>query len=122
MLNLCNLRPNSAFENMVQEIKQPSVERRKTNLYFDFMLTRRRNSLLYEVRKMKRGGDLFKYWTDFDGSITVKKEEGGQKTRLTTITNKKDSNIRTYTTFEVKEEFSKKKFKKKTKKKKIIIK
>ena len=109
VLNLCNLRPNSAFEKMVQEIKNPSAERRKTNLYFNFMLTRRRNSLLYEVRKLKRETDIFKYWTDFDGSITIKKEEGGQKTRLTSITNRKDSTIRTYTTFEVKDEFSKKK-------------
>ena len=109
VLNLSNLRPNSAFDKMITEIKNPSAERRKTNLYFNFMLTRRRNSLLYEVRKMKRDGDLFKYWTDFDGSITIKKEEGGQKTKLTSITNRKDHYIRTYTTFEVKDEFSKKK-------------
>ena len=51
VLTLSNLRPNSAFNKMVQEIKNPSAERRKTNLYFNFMLTRRRNSLLYEVRK-----------------------------------------------------------------------
>ena len=51
VLTISNLRPNSAFNKMVQEIKNPSAERRKTNLYFNFMLTRRRNSLLYEVRK-----------------------------------------------------------------------
>ena len=51
VLNLSNLRPNSAFDKMITEIKNPSAERRKTNLYFNFMLTRRRNSLLYEVRK-----------------------------------------------------------------------
>ena len=109
MLTLANLQPNSAFEKMVAEIKNPSPERRKSNMYFNFMLTRRRNSLLYEVRKMKRDGEIFKYWTDFDGTITLKKDEGGLKTRLTSITTRKDFNVRTYTVREVKEEFTKKK-------------
>ena len=108
MMTLSNLRPNSAFESMVNEIKNPNPERRKTNLYFNFMLTRRRNTLLYEVRKLKRDGAIFKYWSDFNGAITVKKEEGGQKQKLTCISNKKDYTIRSYTAKEVREEFSKK--------------
>ena len=94
---------------MVTEIKNPNAERRKTNLYFNFMLTRRRNSLLYEIRKMKRDGAIFKYWSDFNGTITIKVEEGGVKHKLTAITSKKDYNIRTYTSKEVKEEFGQKK-------------
>ena len=107
MLSLSNLRPDSAFQKMVTEIKQPSADRRKMNMYFNFMLTRRRNSLLFEVRKLKRDGAVFKYWTDFDGTITLKKDEGGLKTKLTSITNRKDYNVRTYSTREVKEEFAK---------------
>lgn len=101
MLTLANLQPNSAFEMMVAEIKNPSPERRKANMYFNVMLTRRRNSLLYEVRRLKRDGEVFKYWTDFDGTITLKKDEGGLKTRLTSITTRKDFNVRTYTVREV---------------------
>ena len=71
------------------------------------MLTRRRNSLLYEVWKLKCDGVIFKYWTDFNGTITLKKDEGSLKFKLTSITNKKDYNIRTYSTREVKEEFAK---------------
>ena len=71
-LSLANLRPNSAFEQMVTEIKKPDLERRKSNLYFNFALTRRRNGLLYEVRKLKREGAIEKYWTDFNGSVTIK--------------------------------------------------
>ena len=108
MISLGNLRPNSAYDKIVSEIKNPGPERRKTNLYVNFMLTRRRNSLLYEVRKLKRENAIFKYWSDFNGAITVKVEEGGAKQKLTCITNKKDHNIRTYTVREVKEEFSKK--------------
>ena len=107
MLTIFNLRPNSAYDQMVSEIKNPNSERRKTNLYFNFMLTRRRNSLLFEVRKLKRDGNLFKYWSDFNGTITVKKEEGGPKQKLTSISNKKNYNIRTYTAKEVREEFGK---------------
>ena len=107
-LVIWNLRPNSAFDQMVNAIKNPSVERRSTNLYFNFMLTRRRNTLLYEIRKLKRDGAIFKYWTDYDGMITVKKEEGGPKQKITSITTRKDFHIRTYTSAEVKEEFSKK--------------
>ena len=107
-LVIWNLRPNSAFDQMVNAIKNPSVERRSTNLYFNFMLTRRRNTLLYEIRKLKRDGAIFKYWTDYDGMITVKKEEGGPKQRITSITNRKDFFVRTYTSAEVKEEFGKK--------------
>ena len=58
-LVLNNLRPNSAFELMVNEIKNPNMERQKMNLYFNFMLTRRRNSLLFEIRKLKREGSIF---------------------------------------------------------------
>lgn len=108
MMTISNLRPNSAYDQMVSEIKNPNMERRKTNLYFNFMLTRRRNSLLYEVRKLKRDGDIFKYWSDFNGAITIKKEEGGQKQKLTSITNKKDYTIRSYSVKEVREEFGKK--------------
>ena len=106
-LSLANLRPNSAFEQMVTEIKKPDNERRKSNLYFNFMLTRRRNSLLYEVRKLKREGAIEKYWTDFNGSVTIKKD-GGPKVKLTGITSKRDDTIRTYTSKEVREEFGKK--------------
>ena len=109
-LTLCNLGLNSAFQSMVSEIKQPGLERRKINLYFNFMLTRRRNAVLFEVRKLKRSGDIFRFWTDFDGAITIKKEDNVNcpKQRLTCITNKKDETIRTFKAKEVKDEFSKK--------------
>ena len=51
---------------------------------------------------------IFKYWSDYDGAITVKKEEGGPKQRITSITTKKDLHIRTYTNAEVMDEFGRK--------------
>ena len=47
-LTLANLSLTSAFNKMV---KNPDAEREKTNLYFNFMLTRRRNGVPYEIRK-----------------------------------------------------------------------
>ena len=110
-LTLSNLKPDSAYDKMVTEIKNPSAERRKINLYFNFMLTRRRNSLLYEVRKLKREQSIFKYWSDWNGCITIKVGEGKEspKFKLTGITSKRDDSIRTYTVKEVREEFTKKK-------------
>ena len=107
-LSLANLSLDSAFDKMVTEIKNPGEERKKTNLYFNFMLTRRRNGLLYEVRKLKRAGDIHKFWTDYNGAITVKKDATSPKLKLTAITNKRDETLRTYTAKEVKEEFAKK--------------
>ena len=109
-LKMANLSLNSAFNKMVTEIKNPGAERKKINMYFNFMLTRRRNGLLYEVRKLKRSGDIHKFWTDYDGTITVKKDASATspKLKLTAITTKRDEFIRTYTAKEVKEEFAKK--------------
>ena len=107
-LSLANRSLNSAFNKMVTEIKNPGAERKKINLFFNFMLTRRRNGLLYEVRKLKRSGDIFKFWTDYDGTITVKKDATSPKLKLTAIGNKRDDFMRTYTCKEVKEEFAKK--------------
>ena len=107
-LTMANRSINSAFNKMVTEIKNPGAERKKTNMYFNFMLTRRRNGLLYEVRKLKRSGDIHKFWTDYDGSITVKKDATSPKLKLTAITTKRDEFMRTYTAKEVKEEFAKK--------------
>ena len=109
-LSLANLGLNSAFSKIVREIKFPDSERKKINLYFNFMLTKRRNSLLYEIRKLKRSGDIFKFWTDFNGAITIKREDSDScpKLRLTAMSNKREEHIRTYTAKEVKEEFAKK--------------
>ena len=107
-LSLANLSLTSAFNKMVTEIKNPDAERKKTNLYFNFMLTRRRNGLLYEIRKLKRAGDIFKFWTDYDGAITVKKDALSPKLKLTAITSKGEEFMRTYTAKEVNEEFAKK--------------
>ena len=41
------------------------------------------------VMKLKRSGDIHKFWTDFDGSITVKKDATSPKLKLTAITTKK---------------------------------
>ena len=41
------------------------------NLYANFELTKKRNGLLFEVRKAKRENRIAKYFVDFDGNIEV---------------------------------------------------
>ena len=54
--------------------------------------------------------NIFKFWTDFNGAITIKREDSDScpKLRLTAMSNKREEHIRTYTAKEVKEEFAKK--------------
>ena len=102
-------RPGTAYHQMVNSIKNPG-DSKHINVYFNFMLTRRRNSLLYEIRKLKREGKISQYYTDFDGSIHVKKEVNGKKEKVTGFYDKKDKNhlfLRTFSIQELKETFSK---------------
>ena len=49
------------------------------NVFFNFMLTKRRNELLYEVRKLKRAKKIDKFFSDDRGHITIKLGEKSEK-------------------------------------------
>ena len=70
-------------------------------------LTRRRNSLLYEVRKLKREGKVKKFFTDYDGSISIKRSVDGPKIKITSITkdpkDKKNTDIKSFTIAELRD-------------------
>ena len=46
-----NQKPGSAYHTLCKNIK--SVKNLTTNIYFNFMLTKRRSTLLFEARKLK---------------------------------------------------------------------
>ena len=52
-------------------------------MYLNFELTKRRNAVLYEIRKLKCEKKIFRFFTDFDGSISVIQNEGGDKVKVT---------------------------------------
>ena len=57
------------------------------NVFFNFMLTKKRNNLLYNVRELKRKEEskIKKFYTDENGTITVLTAEG-EKERITFTT------------------------------------
>ena len=106
ILSLNNHKPGSAYRAMIDSIKKGGDKDAKDmNLFFNFMMTKRRNSLSCEIRKLKKEKEIAKYYTDFDGTITIKKDPDAPKIKLTSITNKKDDTIRTFTIQELKDPF-----------------
>ena len=101
LFRLSNFRPSSSFYSVVDAIK--SGKNRDIDLFFNFALTRRRAAMLYEVRKLKKAGKLHKFFTDFDGQITVKKTPEAKKIKICSVGNKKDSYIKTDTISELRD-------------------
>ena len=83
--------------------KQMSGKNRDIEIFVNFALTSRRASLLYEVRKLKKAGKIYKFFTDFDGQITIKKGAEDKKVKLCAMGNRKDSTIRNDTIKELKD-------------------
>ena len=99
-LNLWDQGPGSSFQNLVNNIKSNRIEK-DINVYFNFMLTRRRSTLLYEVRQAKKSGNVTKFWSDEEGNISV---QIGQKERRR-ITNFFDQDSESFKTLYIKELF-----------------
>ena len=80
-------KEGSKFKQVVEKIKRPLPDERKMPVYLNFDLTKKRSALLYEVRRLKKQNKIFRYFTDFDGTISIIKEEGSKdKVRLTRST------------------------------------
>ena len=80
-------KEGSKFKQVVEKIKKPLPDERKMPVYLNFDLTKKRSALLYEVRRLKKQNKIFRYFTDFDGTISIIKEEGSKdKVKLTRST------------------------------------
>ena len=82
---------------MVNAIKTKGSNAKGQSLYANFVLTHRRSTLLYEIRKAHKEGKLEKYFSDYDGSLVIMKKGTTQKIRVTSQANK--SNDFVLTTF-----------------------
>ena len=79
-----DLKMTSKFHSVVYKIKKPLPDEKKIKLYLNFEFTRQRNSLLYEVRRLRREGKIVNYLTDHDGSISVQQgEDRKERVKLT---------------------------------------
>ena len=79
-------KPGSAFSRVVSAIKT-GQGKDVTDIYVNFALTPRRASLLYEIRMLKKspGAKVTKFYTDYDGNISVVGGVEGKKERVTSI-------------------------------------
>ena len=98
-----NQKPGSAYHTLCKNIK--SVKNLATNIYFNFMLTKRRSTLLFEARKLKRDNMITKFLSDEHGSITVKKEDAKEK--IASHTDKETGQVKTWTVSELLDKYRK---------------
>ena len=68
---------DSSFHTLAASIK--SSKNFDTNVFFNFMLTKRRNELCFHVRQLKRDKKIDKFFSDERGHITIKYKEKSQK-------------------------------------------
>ena len=85
----------SQFHNLSSKIK--SSQGAKINLYMNFMLTPRRGELLFQVRKLKRNERIAKFYSDEEGSISIKLNRGDSIIRVTDIFSEGTKKLRTWT-------------------------
>ena len=86
---------SSPFLNLITAIKSPKNSH--LPLYFNFMLTKRRSKLLFNIRKLKQDNKIFKFYSDEDGSITIKVKPGEKNMKVTDISTEGSSKLKTWT-------------------------
>ena len=98
--SLWNLRPGSAFHDLAERIKKGGDK--SMNHYVNFILTKMRSALLYEVRKLKRDEVISRFYSDEDGNISMKViDENERATKLTSYHKTKNSPVLTFLPSEV---------------------
>ena len=69
------------------------------NIYFNFMLTKRRSTLLFEARKLKRSLKITKFVSDETGAITIQKDD--TKEKIASKVDKETGQVKTWTVKEL---------------------
>ena len=84
ILNLWHQGRGSAYQRLVTAIKSNKDVNKNMNVFFNFMLTKKRNTLLFHVRELKRkeGSKIQKFYTNENGNITVLTNDG-EKQKIT---------------------------------------
>ena len=95
-----NQRPGSAWSKLCTAIKSGNKEgNQEMPMYANFQLTRKRSTLLFHLRVLKREKHIAKFYSDENGSISLRVGEKGPKVKLTMVSLDKtapDSPRRTY--------------------------
>ena len=93
--SLWNQRPGSPSALLTENIK--SCKDRTKNVFINFMMTRRRSSLLFEVRQLKKLKKIARYYSDEKGAISIKVKEEDKNIKLSSFYETKNSPVKTYT-------------------------
>ena len=97
--SLWNQRPVSPSTELTNAIK--SSKDKDKNVFINFMMTKRRSSLLYEVRQLKKQKKISKYYSDEKGSISIKVKPNDTNIKLSSFYPTKTSPVRTFTNEEL---------------------
>ena len=107
------LSPNSIYGEIVTSIKTGQGQHCK-NIFFNFALTPKRASLLFELRKAKKAKVIEKLYSDNDGTVSyvsftapINSRGRKEKTRITSVYDRVDGggfNIRTFSVAELREQ------------------
>ena len=81
----------SAFQKLASAIKTNKGAVR--NLFFNFMLTKKRSKLLFEIRKLKRAGTVTKFYSDKNGTISIRLAKDNKSEKVTNIRDKESSHL-----------------------------
>ena len=82
LIRFWNHTSKSAFGALVDKIKS-GKGRKDIPIFLNFQLSRRRSTILFLLRGLKREGKISKFYSDENGSIAIRVREGSQKVKLT---------------------------------------
>ena len=82
ILRLWKRTEDSAWTQLIGAIKTGGSTK-SLNFYANFHLTHRRNSLVYELRQLKKDGKIFKFYTDENGAISYRSTQQDNKCKIT---------------------------------------
>ena len=94
--SLWNHRPGSVCSKLTKNIKTVTEQNRGVNVFINFMLTKRRSGLLYEVRQLKKNGKVARYYSDEEGTISIKVKDEDSSVKLTSSYKTKTSPLKTF--------------------------
>ena len=102
VIYLRNQNHDSGFQRLVSIIKS-SKSKKDVDVYFNFMLTWKRNSLLYDIRQWRKDGGISKYFTDENGNISIQFPDSQDKKDRKRVTNYFDKQLGGMVTYSIEE-------------------
>ena len=104
LIKVWNRKEGSAWSSLVENIKKGGAK--DVNAFGNFQLTSRRNTILYNLRKLRAEKKIAKIFTNENGQIFYKEKEDSAKIKLTFATSKEEEIPRTISGNELFSRFS----------------